>query len=603
MKLGFGNISGSSGSEGSTNLIFTCDQNPGFEDRTVYAKVYFADDPTKYTTLVITQRAVDGTKIMPDNTNISLYESYDTEGLVNAGFPAGTGTIGFRIHIVDTSKGIDEYRDIVSPVSYSTEYNPEVGGLYQDILWAFDTFTVTDNSVLTIEDILFSFNNSADLPMFKWLRFWNINISNSNPDSTNIMLLWDLTDLRPNGTAYSIAFDSISSKVQDDSDELVIIAPIKSPITVEAFAPGTNGMRYIGVQGGYTVHLTPRDDIQRDALAVTGNPQITLSNNENIPLSCNLELEFEFSNQYDNKVQFFSVKYPIGIVDGELSYNSSGTYHTDPAVASDVDFSKRDVILSITEVSSGSPNYEIAVSNDSAVQQISTGDIKCRYNMYVPESLGIAVGEETHITNTTISVPDLNTTEALKSFIIDYGLTLTIQEKTGDMHVAFKPGTSMDLSIVSGAGYNMVIPQLYAGFRFVISEEDVNAGFNFDITYDAPAATHKEYNTTVSTYSIDSYPDTTPVEITGIVLGVGNTSTGIDGIKFQVVNGGAFLDSKLSLNLGGGAYHPDFESFYWNPKSQPNLYHDLSAPITGITIGDVKSMILVGGISLTIEQA
>lgn len=603
MKLGFGNINSSSGDTGSTNLIFTCDKNPGFEDRTVYAKVYFADDPTKYTTLTIIQRAVDGTTIMSDSTNISLYESYDMEGLVNTGFPRGDGTIGFRIHIVDTSKGVDEYKDIVAQFPYSTEFNPSGGGLYTDILWSFDGFKVTDNSVLTIEDIVFGFYSSDAKPMFKWLKFWNINISNGNPDNTGIMLLWDLTELRPNGTAYSIEFNDISTKIQDGSDELVVTSPIKSPITVEAFEPGSVGMRSIGVQGGYSIHLTPRDDIQRNLLAVTGNPEIVLNNTENIPISCDMELKFDFINQYDNRVRNFSVKYPVSIVNGELSYNSSNTYYTDTAVADDIDFSKNDITLSITEVSSGSPNYEIDIDN-RAVQKISTGDIECRYNMFITDPMNIVAGEKRYLTNTSVSVPDLNTAEALKSFIIDYELTLSIQERTeGDMYVAFRPGTSTEVSLVTAAGYDMTIPQLYVGFRFVIAEEDVNAGFNFNIEHASPASTHVEYTSSSSTYSLDSYPDTTPVEMTGIVLAVGTTSTGLSGKKFQVANGGAFLDSKLSFNLGGSNYHPDFETFYWNPNTSPNLYHDFSSPVTGLTVSDVKSMILVGGITLTAEQA
>lgn len=604
MKLGFGNISSSSGDEGSTNLIFTCDKNPGFEDRIAYAKVYFADDPTKYTTLAVIQRAVDGTKIISYSTHISMLEKVATgDDIKNAVFPKGEGTFGFKVHVVDTSKNIDEYRNILTSVVYSTSITGE-DEIYGDILWSFDTFTVTDNSVLTVEDILFGFNNSDTDDILSYLRFWNIGISNGNPQSTNLMFLWDLTDLRPNGESFSLSFPSTTAKVQDNSDELLIDIPLDTPLSLEAFQMGSGGMRYIGIQGGYAVSLTPRDDIQRENIAVTGNPKITLVNSQGIPISCNMLFRFEFLNDYDNRVRTFNVDYPFIINQGVLSYNSGITYYTDQALADSIGFHKTDVVLSISEVTAGSPNYEIAVSNDRAIQEISTGDIECRYNMYVSDSMDISDGEEVHLTNTSVQVPDLNTTAAQESFIIDYQITLTIQERTeGDMYVAFRPGTSTEVSIVTGPGYNMTIPQLYIGFRFVILGEDVNAGFNFNINHESPVATHAEYTSSSSTYSLDSYPDTTSVEMTGIVLAVGTTSTGLAGNRFQVANGGAFLDSKLSFNLGGGNYHPDFETFYWNPNTSPNLYHDFNSPITGLTVSDVKSMILVGGITLTAEQA
>ena len=603
MKLGFGNISSSSGAEGSTNLIFTCDQNPGFEDRVAYAKVYFTDDPTKYTTLTMIQRAVDGTKIMPYSTNISMLEKVATgEDIKNAVFPKGSGTFGFKVHVVDTSKNIDEYRNILTSVIYATSITGE-SEIYEDILWSFDTFTVTDNSILTVEDILFGFNNSDTDDILSYLRFWNIGISNGNPQSTNLMFLWDLTSVRPNGESFSLSFPNTTAKVQDNSDELLIAIPLDIPLSLEAFQLGSGGMRYIGMQGGYTISLTPRDDIQRETIAVTGNPKITLVNSQGVPISCDMLLSFEFINDYDNKVSTFNVNYPFIINQGALSYNAGTTYYTDQALADNIGFHKTDVVLSISEVTAGSPNYEIVVSNDQAVQKISTGDIVCKYNMYVPESMDISTGEETHLANTSVSVPDLNTTKAQESFIIDYQITLTIQERTeGDMYVAFRPGTSTEVSIVTSAGYDMTIPQLYIGFRFVISGEDVNAGFNFNIEHASPVATHAEYTSSSSTYSLDSYPDTTSVEMTGIVLAVGTTSTGLAGKRFQVANGGAFLDSKLSFNLGGGNYHPDFAAFYWNPNTSPNLYHDFDSPITGLTVSDVKSMILVGGITLTAEQ-
>lgn len=605
MKLGFGNISSSSGDEGSTDLIFTCDQNPGFEDRIAYAKVYFADDPTKYTTLTVIQRAVDGMTILPYITHMTLLQKITTgDDLYNAAWQRGGGSFGFKVHIVDTTKSIDEYKIIMTTLFYEEDITHSKPEIYKDILWSFDEFMVTNNTVLTIENIIFGFYNDDYGRILDYLRFWNITVSNGTPQSTNLIFMWDLTNVRPTGEAFSLSFPSTTAKVQDGSSELLIEIPLDNPLSLEAYDMASWGLRYIGIQGGYTISLTPRDDIQREKLPVTGNPQITLVNSQNIPVSCTMLFSFEFLNEFDNRVRLFNVDYPFSIEKGSLSYDNGATYYTDQAIADNVDFHKYDLTLYIVEVTGGTPNYEIAVSNDQSRQKISTGDIEAEYSMNIPGSMNISADEEIHLTNTSVPMPDLNTAKAKESFIIDYQITLTIQERTdGDMYVAFRPGTSTEVSIVTAAGYNMTIPQLYIGFRFVISGENVNAGFNFNIEHESPVATHAEYTSSSSTYSLDSYPDTTSVEMTGIVLAVGTTSTGLAGKRFQVANGGAFLDSKLSFNLGGGNYHPDFETFYWNPNTSPNLYHDFNSPITGLTVSDVKSMILVGGITLTAEQA